>query len=483
MEKVCEFCKSLRPIVYCKADSAHLCLSCDAKVHSANALSYRHPRTLVCESCRNRAARVRCVDHQMFMCQSCDSGSHRVSSRHRKKVIRSYVGCPSAKDLAVLWGFDLNQLESKLGDKDEYQSVYSSSISIDSGVVATSNVRKVSFEEGSNIRGKMVLKDENRQQTTCSILQQIVDLERKLAKGSDDSCLVHVKDRMDGLSFEYDGNRKVHKTLGNHAEDHLGWHTDHQNMANLVEETTEEPFLMSFSQLDQLTSTESPIHGESFWQCKTDAHNSEIWLQNMQDLGVCDEMRCFDDVNIPDVDLTFRNFEEIFGNDQQEIAGTQVGAKSTDCYISKEHSATSKFNSSCASTTKDASRPSSSSYLMQQSYDVTTDFDFSDKVHRYPTSKYSQHPTKLSYSTSFSVSRTTSESTDSESKDDEIAPRFPEPKLSNGSFDSDNTRLDGKENVIMRYKEKKILRHEKQGHYKSQKTKADGKISGKKVDT
>ncbi|XP_075482776.1 putative zinc finger protein At1g68190 isoform X3 [Primulina tabacum] len=351
MEKVCEFCKSLRPIVYCKADSAHLCLSCDAKVHSANALSYRHPRTLVCESCRNRAARVRCVDHQMFMCHSCDSGSHRVSSRHRKRVIRSYVGCPSAKDLAVLWGFDLNQLESKLGDKDD-QSVYSSSISVDSGVVATSNARKVPFEEGSNIRGKMVLKDEIRQQTTCSILQQIVDLERKLAKGSDDSRLVHVKDRTDGLSFEYDGNRKVHKTLGNHAEDHLGVHTNNQNMANLDEETTEEPFLMSFSQLDQLTSTESPIHGESFWQCKTDAHNSEIWLQNMQDLGVCDEMRCFDDVNIPDVDLTFRNFEEIFGNDQQEIAGTQVGAKCTDCYISKEHSATSKFNSSCASTTK-----------------------------------------------------------------------------------------------------------------------------------
>ncbi|XP_073145484.1 putative zinc finger protein At1g68190 [Henckelia pumila] len=479
MEKVCEFCKSLRPIVYCKADSAHLCLSCDAKVHSANALSYRHPRTLVCESCRNRAARVRCFDHQMFMCQSCDAGHHRVSSQHKKRVIKSYVGCPSAKDLAVLWGFDLNQLESKLVDRDD-QSVYLSSISADSGGVATSNARKVSFEDGSDSRGKMVLKDENRPQNTSSILQQIVDLERKLAKGRDDSCLVHVKDRMDGLSFGYDGNRKMHKTLGDHTEDCLGGHTGFQNMVNLGEERTEEPFLMSFSQLDQLTTTGSPIHGESFWQCKSDAHNSEIWLQNMQDLGVCDEMRCFDDVNIPDVDLTFRNFEDLFGNDQQEAAGTQVGNKMEDCYISKEHSATGKFDSSYART-KDSSRPSSFSYLMQQSYDVTTDFDFSDKVHRFSTSNYSQHPTKLSYSTSFSVSRTTGESTDSESKDDEISPRFPEQKLSNVSFDLDNTRLDGKENVIMRYKEKKILRHEKQGQYKSQKTKSDGKTSGKKV--
>lgn len=466
--------------MYCKADSAHLCLSCDAKVHLANALSYRHPRTLVCESCRNRAARVRCFDHQMFMCQSCDAGHHRVSSQHKKRVIKSYVGCPSAKDLAVLWGFDLNQLESKLVDRDE-RSVYLSSISADSVVIATSNVRKVSFEEGSNSQGKAVLKDENRQQNTWSILQQIADLERKLAKGRDDSCLVHIKDRMDGLSFEYDGNQKVHKTLGNHTDDHLGGHTDFQNMVNLGEETTEEPFPMSFSQLDQLTSTESPIHGESFWQCKTDAHNSEVWLQNMQDLGVCDEIQCFDDVNIPDVDLTFRNFEELFGNDQQETAGTQVGDKIKDCYISKEHSATGKFDSSCASTTEDMSMPSSSSYFMQQSYDVTAEFDFSDKVHRFSTSNYRQRPTILSYSTSFCVSTTTGESTDSESKDDEIAPRFPEQKLPYGSFDSDSTRLDGKENVIMRYKEKKILRHEKQAQYKSQKTKSDGKTSGKKV--
>lgn len=39
----------------------------------------------------------------------------------------------------------------------------------------------------------------------------------------------------------------------------------------------------------------------------------------MQDLGVCEELVCRDDFNIPDVDLTFRNFEEIFGGDQDPI--------------------------------------------------------------------------------------------------------------------------------------------------------------------
>lgn len=38
----------------------------------------------------------------------------------------------------------------------------------------------------------------------------------------------------------------------------------------------------------------------------------------MQDLGVCEELYN-EDFNIPDVDLTFRNFEELFGGDQDPI--------------------------------------------------------------------------------------------------------------------------------------------------------------------
>lgn len=41
----------------------------------------------------------------------------------------------------------------------------------------------------------------------------------------------------------------------------------------------------------------------------------QLWSQNMQDLGVCEELVCEDDFNIPDVDLTFRNFEELFDQD------------------------------------------------------------------------------------------------------------------------------------------------------------------------
>lgn len=51
----------------------------------------------------------------------------------------------------------------------------------------------------------------------------------------------------------------------------------------------------------------------SFCQCL------QLWSQNIQDLGICKELVCQDDFNIPDVDLTFQNFEELFGGDQDSI--------------------------------------------------------------------------------------------------------------------------------------------------------------------
>lgn len=136
MEKICEFCRASRPVIYCKADTAHLCLSCDAKVHSANTLSSRHLRTVVCDSCRFRPANVQCLDHQMFVCRVCDPSLHDASSRHQKRAIKSFMGCPSAKDFAALWGFKLSELENVTTSNDNQFFASSSSCgSGDSSVV------------------------------------------------------------------------------------------------------------------------------------------------------------------------------------------------------------------------------------------------------------------------------------------------------------------------------------------------------------
>ena len=150
MEKVCEFCTDLRPLVYCKADAAYLCLSCDAKVHLANALSGRHLRSLVCNLCRCHLAYVQCLDHKILICQDCDQKLHDMSLPHQKRAIRSFMGCPSANDFAKLWGFGLNEIENS-AIQDLFASI--------SCVSADSNGVQVSGQPGNQTSNPSMVSD------------------------------------------------------------------------------------------------------------------------------------------------------------------------------------------------------------------------------------------------------------------------------------------------------------------------------------
>ncbi|CAN4097461.1 unnamed protein product [Withania somnifera] len=111
MGHICEFCGEQRSIVYCRSDAACLCLSCDRNVHSANALSQRHSRTLLCERCNSQPAIVRHVEEKISLCKSCDSICHGGSgngSMHRRQALSCYTGCPSAAELSTIWSFLLD---------------------------------------------------------------------------------------------------------------------------------------------------------------------------------------------------------------------------------------------------------------------------------------------------------------------------------------------------------------------------------------
>ncbi|CAN7010216.1 zinc finger protein CONSTANS-LIKE 9 [Brassica rapa] len=109
MGYMCDFCGDQRSMVYCRSDSACLCLSCDRSVHSANALSKRHSRTLVCERCNAQPATVRCVEERVSLCQNCDWSGHNNNSTssndHKRQTISCYSGCPSSSELASIWSF------------------------------------------------------------------------------------------------------------------------------------------------------------------------------------------------------------------------------------------------------------------------------------------------------------------------------------------------------------------------------------------
>ena len=48
----CELC-GVRARVHCEADQARLCWDCDGKVHGANFLVAKHPRSLLCHGCQS----------------------------------------------------------------------------------------------------------------------------------------------------------------------------------------------------------------------------------------------------------------------------------------------------------------------------------------------------------------------------------------------------------------------------------------------
>ncbi|KAL7586683.1 hypothetical protein Lser_V15G37150 [Lactuca serriola] len=297
MDRYCEFCVNLRSVVYCKADAAYLCLSCDTKVHSANPLSNRHYRNLICESCRRRPSYVRCYDHQKFMCRGCDLSQHNASSKHRKRVVRSYVGCPSARDLGVLWDFDLNPF------------VDCSSRILDQKFGLESNEYIKAIDGG--IQG-------------FSVLEQLVDLLKVQTSNID-----HISSIMQCQEHEMDVDQFSQPFLvkGEHSNDH---------------NISLDPCSSPFTQLDSLESSETnetTLQGDSIWQCKSSVSSSQLWSQNMQDLGVCEEPSCLDDLNIPDIDLSFRNFEELFRSEKEP---TSVDQNKSMAYLNLTESSPKK---------------------------------------------------------------------------------------------------------------------------------------------
>lgn len=76
--------------MYCRADSAYLCSSCDAQVHAANRLASRHERVRVCQSCERAPAAFFCKADAASLCTTCDSEIHSanpLARRHQRVPI------------------------------------------------------------------------------------------------------------------------------------------------------------------------------------------------------------------------------------------------------------------------------------------------------------------------------------------------------------------------------------------------------------
>ncbi|KAK4422386.1 Zinc finger protein CONSTANS-LIKE 4 [Sesamum alatum] len=97
--KLCDSCKTAPATVFCRADSAFLCVPCDAKVHAANKLASRHARVWVCEVCEQAPASVTCKADAAALCATCDRDIHSanpLARRHERLPIVPFYDAASA---------------------------------------------------------------------------------------------------------------------------------------------------------------------------------------------------------------------------------------------------------------------------------------------------------------------------------------------------------------------------------------------------
>ncbi|GKF11898.1 zinc finger protein CONSTANS-LIKE 4-like protein [Tanacetum coccineum] len=110
---VCESCKTTSASLYCKADSAYLCIPCDTTIHHANKLASRHARVWLCHVCEHAPARVTCKADAANLCADCDRDIHEVNPlarRHERVAVVEFYHCVTAAREAreFGFGFDVN---------------------------------------------------------------------------------------------------------------------------------------------------------------------------------------------------------------------------------------------------------------------------------------------------------------------------------------------------------------------------------------
>ncbi|KAL6525407.1 hypothetical protein OROHE_015714 [Orobanche hederae] len=71
--KPCDYCKSAAALLFCHADSAFMCIACNAKAHYSN---NKHERVWMCDVCEQAPAAVTCKAAAAALYAPCDRDIH-----------------------------------------------------------------------------------------------------------------------------------------------------------------------------------------------------------------------------------------------------------------------------------------------------------------------------------------------------------------------------------------------------------------------
>lgn len=97
--KPCDSCRTGIAALFCRLDSAFLCLVCDDRIHGANKLASRHARVWLCELCEHAPAAVTCKSDAAILCISCDADIHSanpLARRHERVPVVPFLDSAAA---------------------------------------------------------------------------------------------------------------------------------------------------------------------------------------------------------------------------------------------------------------------------------------------------------------------------------------------------------------------------------------------------
>ncbi|XAR73801.1 hypothetical protein NMG60_11007891 [Bertholletia excelsa] len=107
MRILCDACEKAAAVLFCAADEAALCRSCDNKVHTCNKLANRHVRVWFadpsdiprCDICENAPAFFYCEVDGSSLCLQCDMIAHVGGKRSHRRylVLRQRIEFPGDK--------------------------------------------------------------------------------------------------------------------------------------------------------------------------------------------------------------------------------------------------------------------------------------------------------------------------------------------------------------------------------------------------
>ncbi|KAF8405307.1 hypothetical protein HHK36_010210 [Tetracentron sinense] len=155
MKIQCDVCNKQEASLFCSADEAALCDSCDRRVHHANKLAVKHHRfsllhpssndtTPRCDICQERRGFLFCQEDRAILCSECDLSIHK-ANEHTQKHNRFLLTGVKLSASSALYS---NTTTTSTGDCCDASEI-SSTPQLPSEIPNQASIEKPKVKEGS----------------------------------------------------------------------------------------------------------------------------------------------------------------------------------------------------------------------------------------------------------------------------------------------------------------------------------------------